>query len=67
MAQELGQTQQKRYDRQIRLWGEEGQIALGATSICLLNATATGTETLKNLVLPGNNNDGVDDDNILII
>lgn len=53
MAAELGATQQRRYDRQIRLWGEEGQMALGATNICLLNASATGTETLKNLVLPG--------------
>lgn len=51
---ELEQTQQRRYDRQIRLWGEEGQMALGMSHVCLLNASATGTETLKNLVLPGN-------------
>lgn len=43
----------KKYDRQIRLWGDHGQHALETSSVCLLNVTATGTETLKNLVLPG--------------
>ncbi len=38
----------------LSLWGEEGQAALENSKICLLNATATGTETLKNLILPGN-------------
>lgn len=46
-------TDVARYDRQIRLWGEDGQRALESAKICLINATATGTETLKNLVLPG--------------
>ena len=43
----------KRYDRQLRLWGDHGQASLEAAHVCLLNATATGTEILKNLVLPG--------------
>ncbi|XP_065843401.1 NEDD8-activating enzyme E1 regulatory subunit-like [Oscarella lobularis] len=43
----------KKYDRQLRLWGERGQAALETASVCLINATAAGTETLKNLVLPG--------------
>ena len=43
----------KRYDRQLRLWGDHGQSALERASICLVNATATGTEILKSLVLPG--------------
>lgn len=43
----------KRYDRQLRLWGEHGQEALENARICVLYATATGTETAKNLVLPG--------------
>ena len=43
----------QRYDRQLRLWGDHGQAALGKARVCLLNATATGTEILKNLVLPG--------------
>ena len=43
----------ERYDRQLRLWGNHGQHLLERSHICLINATATGTETLKNLVLPG--------------
>ena len=44
---------EKKYDRQIRLWGLGGQKALETSKICLLNASGVGTETLKNLVLPG--------------
>jgi len=44
---------QDKYDRQLRLWGSEGQRLLGSAHILLLNAGPTGTETLKNLVLPG--------------
>ncbi len=36
-----------------RLWGENGQQALETSHVCLINATAAGTETLKSLVLPG--------------
>ncbi len=36
-----------------RLWGAEGQAKLEKSHICLINANATGTEILKNLVLPG--------------
>ncbi|KAK9499289.1 hypothetical protein O3M35_002346 [Rhynocoris fuscipes] len=43
----------KKYDRQLRLWGDHGQNALEASHICLINATALGTEILKSLVLPG--------------
>lgn len=46
-------TPAQKYDRQIRVWGEDGQAALEQASICLINAGPTGTETLKNLVLPG--------------
>lgn len=42
-----------KYDRQLRLWDNHGQFALEAAHICLINATATGTEILKSLVLPG--------------
>ena len=42
-----------RYDRQLRLWGDHGQTALERAHVCLINASATGTEILKNLVLPG--------------
>eukprot|EP00118_Oscarella_pearsei_P002212 m.9857 g.9857 ORF g.9857 m.9857 type:complete len:537 (+) comp21704_c0_seq1:51-1661(+) len=43
----------KKYDRQLRLWGERGQTALESAKVCLINASAAGAETLKNLVLPG--------------
>nr|CAD7442558.1 unnamed protein product [Timema bartmani] len=43
----------KKYDRQLRLWGDHGQTALEQAKVCLINATATGTEILKSLVLPG--------------
>eukprot|EP01133_Synstelium_polycarpum_P003777 gene3777-4356_t len=46
-------TDTEKYDRQLRLWGEDGQSRLEKSHICLINGTATGTETLKNLVLPG--------------
>tara|TARA_B110001452_G_scaffold261872_1_gene261176 strand:+ start:119 stop:334 length:216 start_codon:yes stop_codon:yes gene_type:complete len=47
------EAKQKRYDRQLRLWGEHGQEAMEECSVCLLNSSACGSETLKNLVLPG--------------
>jgi NEDD8-activating enzyme E1 regulatory subunit len=43
----------QKYDRQIRIWGEHGQAALQRASVCVFNLGPTGTETLKNLVLPG--------------
>lgn len=42
-----------KYDRQLRLWGASGQKALSESCIVLINASAAGTESLKNLVLPG--------------
>lgn len=42
-----------KYDRQLRLWGADGQRRLAQTHVLLLHASATGAETLKNLVLPG--------------
>ncbi|XP_031278694.1 NEDD8-activating enzyme E1 regulatory subunit AXR1-like [Pistacia vera] len=42
-----------KYDRQLRIWGEQGQAALEKASVCLLNCGPTGSETLKNLVLGG--------------
>ncbi|KAL3700349.1 hypothetical protein R1sor_018371 [Riccia sorocarpa] len=43
----------KKYDRQLRIWGEQGQAALEEANVCVLNAGPTGSETLKNLVLGG--------------
>uniref|UniRef100_A0A7C9F6E0 NEDD8-activating enzyme E1 regulatory subunit n=1 Tax=Opuntia streptacantha TaxID=393608 RepID=A0A7C9F6E0_OPUST len=42
-----------KYDRQLRIWGEQGQAALEKASVCLLNCGPTGSETMKNLVLGG--------------
>ncbi|KAG9160542.1 hypothetical protein Leryth_026142 [Lithospermum erythrorhizon] len=42
-----------KYDRQLRIWGEQGQAALEKASVCLLNCGPTGSEALKNLVLGG--------------
>ncbi|XP_064610476.1 NEDD8-activating enzyme E1 regulatory subunit-like isoform X2 [Liolophura sinensis] len=42
-----------KYDRQLRLWGDHGQASLESAKVCLINATAVGTEVLKNLILPG--------------
>lgn len=44
-----------RYDRQLRLWGATGQLALESSHILLINngPGVVGIETLKNLVLPG--------------
>lgn len=35
------------------LWGDHGQKNLENAKVCLINATALGTEILKSLVLPG--------------
>lgn len=43
----------KRYDRQIRIWGPHGQQRLESCRVALLNCSPTGSETLKNLVLGG--------------
>ncbi|EMC91714.1 hypothetical protein BAUCODRAFT_301984 [Baudoinia panamericana UAMH 10762] len=53
--QDIPTAKEKKYDRQLRLWGAAGQVALEESHILLLNSGAgvTGVETLKNLVLPG--------------
>ena len=55
--QDIPTAKEKKYDRQLRLWGATGQIALEDTHILLINSAispgVTGVETLKNLVLPG--------------
>ncbi|TPX48569.1 hypothetical protein SeLEV6574_g01971 [Synchytrium endobioticum] len=51
--QQAPTAKQQKYDRQLRIWKAHGQAALESAKICLINATATGTEILKNLILPG--------------
>eukprot|EP00826_Nyctotherus_ovalis_P036201 TRINITY_DN3194_c0_g1_i2.p1 TRINITY_DN3194_c0_g1~~TRINITY_DN3194_c0_g1_i2.p1 ORF type:complete len:445 (+),score=97.54 TRINITY_DN3194_c0_g1_i2:155-1489(+) len=42
-----------KYDRQLRLWGADGQRRLAESHILLIKANPIGTEALKNLILPG--------------
>ncbi len=49
----MAKIDEEQFDRSIRLWGMEGQRALSAAHVLLLGATATGSEALKHLVLPG--------------
>lgn len=48
-------AKEKKYDRQLRLWGATGQTALEKAHILLVNSGpgVVGVEALKNLVLPG--------------
>ena len=51
-----------KYDRQLRLWGAHGQRRLGTGKCIMLGTSSAGTETLKNLVLPGIGNITIVDD-----
>ena len=48
-------AKEKKYDRQLRLWGANGQAALEQSHVLLVNAGpgVVGIEALKNLILPG--------------
>mmetsp|Transcript_5477 Transcript_5477/g.6027 ORF Transcript_5477/g.6027 Transcript_5477/m.6027 type:complete len:594 (-) Transcript_5477:157-1938(-) len=54
-----------KYDRQLRLWGQNGQKSLSESCIILIGCSAAGTESLKNLVLPGIGSFHVIDDQIV--
>ncbi|KXL49241.1 hypothetical protein M433DRAFT_132685 [Acidomyces richmondensis BFW] len=53
--QDLPSAKEKKYDRQLRLWGAAGQVALEETHVLLINngPGVAGVEALKNLILPG--------------
>lgn len=42
-----------RYDRQLRLWGDDGQARLASARVCAIGATPATCEALKNLILGG--------------
>ncbi|VDK46465.1 unnamed protein product [Anisakis simplex] len=42
-----------RYDRQIRLWGDQGQSSIESASVCMIGSSALSTEILKSLILAG--------------
>jgi amyloid beta precursor protein binding protein 1 len=50
---DAGVDRKRRYDRQLRIWGEQGQSRLESARVCLLHCGPTGTEALKSLVLGG--------------
>ena len=54
-----------KYDRQIRLWGPEGQRRLTEATVALLGCSGAGIAALKNLVLPGIGKIDIWDDRIL--
>ena len=49
----MEEAKRKRYDRQLRIWGEHGQARLENCKVCLLHCGPTGVEAIKNLVLGG--------------
>ena len=49
----LQTAKQSRYDRQIRIWGADGQQSLERAKIVLFTSTATACECAKNLILGG--------------
>eukprot|EP01013_Petalomonas_cantuscygni_P021184 TRINITY_DN4024_c0_g1_i2.p1 TRINITY_DN4024_c0_g1~~TRINITY_DN4024_c0_g1_i2.p1 ORF type:complete len:465 (+),score=37.75 TRINITY_DN4024_c0_g1_i2:54-1397(+) len=49
----LSRDEQKRYDRQLRVWGADGQRKLGDTHVLVVGAGPLGLEVAKNLVLAG--------------
>ncbi|KAF2226762.1 NEDD8-activating enzyme E1 regulatory subunit [Elsinoe ampelina] len=53
--QHVPTAKERKYDRQLRLWGAAGQAALEEAHILLINSGSgvTGIEALKNLILPG--------------
>lgn len=48
-----GGTDQKKYDRQLRLWGEAAQARIEATKVMSIGSDAVATEFMKSVILPG--------------
>lgn len=46
-------NKQEKYDRQLRLWANNGQSSLESANVIVIEPTITTLELLKNLVLPG--------------
>lgn len=54
-----------KYDRQLRLWGKHGQDRLDRSRVLCIGASASGSETLKNLILPRLNHFTIVDDALI--
>lgn len=66
-ATQIPSDKEKKYDRQLRLWGANGQQALEDSHILLINTGSgtVGVEALKNLVLPGIGKFTIHDNNVV--
>lgn len=62
---ELSADELALYDRQLRVWGAEGQNRLKNSSILVIGLNGVGTEIVKNLVLAGVGSLEIQDDSIL--
>jgi len=62
MSGELTSKEAEVYDRQIRLWGVEGQKRLQAAHVCVIGLGALGVEVSKNLILAGVQTTVIDDE-----
>ena len=53
--QDVPTAKEKKYDRQLRLWGGHGQEALESAHVLVFNSGSgvAVIEALKNIVLPG--------------
>lgn len=58
-------TDQKRYDRQLRLWGEVGQARLEETRLLVIGSDCVATESLKSIILPGVGHVTIADDHVI--
>ncbi|VDN08068.1 unnamed protein product [Thelazia callipaeda] len=60
-------TSEIRYDRQVRLWGDEGQSCIESANVCVLGSSALACEIIKNLVLAGINSVHIIDNAVITV
>ena len=56
---------QNKYDRQIRIWGVQGQKKLTNAKVAILGCSGASIEAAKNLILPGIGTVDIFDDKII--
>lgn len=65
MTSELTADELALYDRQLRVWGAEGQNKIKNASVLVINLNGVGTEVVKNLTLSGVGSMEIWDDGIV--
>jgi ubiquitin-like 1-activating enzyme E1 A len=65
VSAELSADELALYDRQLRVWGAEGQNRIKQSAVLVLGLNGVGTEVVKNLVLAGVGSLEVQDDSLL--